>query len=72
MFQLINSMTTSELFKRQLPMFLIALAIAEFFYKFKSFALECIAFLATWYVLDFIVYRLFPAAGSGSTAEPPR
>lgn len=54
-YQLIHSLTVSELFKRQVPPFLVAFLIAEFFYKFKSFTLECIAFLITWYVLDAIV-----------------
>jgi hypothetical protein len=29
-----------------------SLFVAELFYKFHSFTLECVAFLATWYVLD--------------------
>ena len=29
----------------------IALVIAEIFYQFHSFTLECVAFLATWYAL---------------------
>ena len=29
-----------------------AFGIAEVFYKFHSFTLECLAFLATWYVLS--------------------
>jgi hypothetical protein len=29
-----------------------ALGIAEWFYHFHSFTLECAAFLATWYLLD--------------------
>ena len=33
-------------------MFLVAFVIAELFYKFHSFTLECAAFLATWFVLD--------------------
>lgn len=28
-----------------------ALLVAELFYKFHSFVLECVAFLGTWYVL---------------------
>jgi len=31
-----------------------ALLIAELFYKFHSFILECMAFLATWLVLDLL------------------
>lgn len=37
----------------QFPAFAVALLIAETLYKFKSFTLECLAFLATWYVVDF-------------------
>jgi hypothetical protein len=64
MFQLIHNLTTGELFKRQLPVFALAFVIAELFYKFHSFALECMAFLVTWYVLDAVVQKLFPAARS--------
>jgi len=34
--------------------FVPALVIAEMFYKFHSFVLECMAFLATWLVLDLV------------------
>jgi hypothetical protein len=60
MYQLIHSLTVNELFKRQLPIFLSAFVIAELFYKFKSFTLECAAFLVTWYVLDAVVQWLLP------------
>jgi hypothetical protein len=59
MFRLLTSITTGELFKRQLPVFLISFVIAELFYKFHSFTLECAAFLATWFVLDGAVQLLF-------------
>lgn len=58
MFRLLTSISTGELFKRQLPVFLIAFLIAELFYKFHSFTLECVAFLATWFVLDGAVQLL--------------
>ena len=54
MFRLLTSISTGELFKRQLPVFLVAFLIAELFYKFHSFSLECLAFLATWYVLSWV------------------
>ncbi len=59
MYHLIHSFTVGQLFKRQLPVFALAFIIAELFYKFHSFTLECAAFLATWYVLDVIVQRFF-------------
>jgi hypothetical protein len=58
MYQLIHSLTVSDLFKRQLPVFVVAFVIAELFYKFHSFILETGAFLITWYVLDAIVQRV--------------
>lgn len=38
----------------------VALIIAELFFKFHSFTLECAAFLATWTVLDWIGGRITP------------
>jgi hypothetical protein len=38
----------------------LSLFIAELFYKFHSFTLEAVAFLATWYVLGAIAERLRP------------
>ena len=39
---------------------IFALFVAETFYRFHSFTLECLAFLATWYVLDAIVQWVVP------------
>jgi hypothetical protein len=39
----------------QAPAFLVSFVIAELFYKFHSFTLECLAFLATWFVIDAVV-----------------
>ncbi len=76
MYHLIHSFTVSQLFKRQLPMFALAFIIAELFYKFHSFTLECVAFLASWYVLDAIVERFFPVSTSAGdtrgTGHTPR
>jgi len=52
MYSLFVRLDRGELLKRQLPSLLAALLIAELFYKFHSFLLECGAFLATWFVLD--------------------
>jgi len=41
-----------ELLGSHAPSALVAIIIAEVFYKFHSFTLECLAFLATWYVID--------------------
>lgn len=53
MYTLIRSITTRSIAFQQLLSFAISFGIAEYFYKFHSFALETVAFLATWFVLDF-------------------
>ena len=52
MYTLIHSLPLRRLLLEQLPLLLISMLIAELFYKFHSFTLETVAFLATWYVLD--------------------
>ena len=52
MYTLIRSTPLSRLLALVTPSFLVAFAIAEFFYKFKSLALECVAFLLTWLVIE--------------------
>lgn len=36
------------------PALAVAFLIADFFFKWGSFALECIGFLAVWYVLSLL------------------
>jgi hypothetical protein len=52
MYTLIRSIPLRQLLLEQAPTMGTSLLIAELFYKFHSFTLECVAFLATWYVLD--------------------
>jgi hypothetical protein len=52
MFTLIQTIGVNAAAKRELAPLAIAFVIAELFYKFGSFALECVAFLATWYVFS--------------------
>ena len=70
MYRLLHSLTMGELFKRQLPVFALAFLIAELFYKFKSFALECAAFLITWYLLD-AALQVIQRIASGSSERLP-
>lgn len=66
MYSLLTSISRAELFLRQLPALLMALIIAELFYKFHSFVLECGAFLATWFVIDAAMHLAWPRR-----ARPP-
>ena len=64
MYSLMRSLPLQRLLVEQGIPFGIAFIVAELFYKFHSFTLECLAFLATWFVLDFLVQlirtRLMP------------
>jgi WD40 repeat protein len=55
MFRLLRSITLKQCFTEQIPALAGAAVIAELFYKFHSFLLECGAFLATWFVLDLLL-----------------
>ena len=52
MFELLRSSTLRQLVARQAPALVISLVVAELFYKFGSFTLECLGFLVTWFMLD--------------------
>ena len=52
MFTLFRSIRMRQWFSEQLPALAIAMSVAELFYKFHSFLLECGAFLVTWFVVD--------------------
>ena len=48
---------------------LLALFVAETFYRFHSFTLECLAFLATWYGIS---WALNKARKFGHQTDSPR
>jgi len=54
MYTLVQTLGFQAALKREFAPLFIAFMIAEFFYKFHSFALECGAFLVTWAVLSFV------------------
>ena len=61
MYTLVRSMPLKQLLIEQLPALIVAFIIAELFYKFHSFTLEALAFLATWFVFD-ALYRIIAQA----------
>jgi hypothetical protein len=54
MFSLFKTLNFGDIARREGLPFIVAFTTAELMFKFKSFALECIAFLITWYVISFI------------------
>lgn len=72
MYTLLRTLSVRRLLVEQLPALAIAWLLAELFYKFKSFSLECAAFLLTWFVLDALIQglrRLLAPPAAPSAAE---
>ncbi|MBF2759102.1 MAG: hypothetical protein ISN28_02345 [Ectothiorhodospiraceae bacterium AqS1] len=69
MYELLQSSSLRHFMIRQMPAFLIAFVIAERFYKFGSFAIECIAFIATWWVVDALFFLFTRRFGAGRSEE---
>lgn len=53
MFTVIKTIGINATARRELVPGIAAFLMAEFFYKFHSFSLECLAFLATWFTFSF-------------------
>jgi hypothetical protein len=60
MFSLIKDLGVRIAVKQEMIPFLVAFGIAELLFKFKSFALECLAFLVVWFVLSFVQSLILP------------
>ena len=58
MYTMVKTLPVRETLTRQLPALGVSIGLAETFYKFHSFSLECVAFLATWWVIDAAVEYL--------------
>ncbi len=58
MYTLLSLLPVKRIAYEQAPVLASSWVIAELFYKFHSFTLECAAFLATWFVLDALVQRV--------------
>lgn len=63
MYALVRSMSLKQLLIEQLPALIVSIIIAELFYKFHSFTLESLAFLATWFVVDALYRYISQVAG---------
>ncbi len=55
MYTLVRRSSVRALVTIQGPTLVVSLVIAEIFFKFHSFTLECLAFLSTWVVLDWMI-----------------
>lgn len=59
LFYLATSLTVKQIVFEKIPVFGISIIIAEFLYKFHSFTLELVAFMATWFLLDICAGLIF-------------
>jgi hypothetical protein len=53
MYSLIRQIPIGKWAPVEIPAFVISFVIAEIFYKFHSFSLECLAFVVTWIAFGF-------------------
>jgi hypothetical protein len=51
----IASFSLRRIVLETIPLFGVSILIAESFFKFRSFTLELLAFLATWFILDILL-----------------
>lgn len=72
MYALISRLPARQLLVRHAPTLVGALAIAEMFYKWKSFLLEAAGFLVTWYLLDALVSFIERKLGRGEPGGSQR
>lgn len=70
MYSLMRSHSPKSFFLTQLPSLAAAFVLAELFYKWKSFSLECLGFLATWFVLDWLLNVVLRLVAPGLLRAP--
>lgn len=54
MYTLIRNTGLRQWLLVEAPSLTLSMIVAELFYKFHSFTLECMAFLVTWFVVSYI------------------
>jgi hypothetical protein len=55
MFTLMRQSNLKKCLTVEAPPLLVSMVTAEMLFKFHSFTLECLAFLATWFVLSYLI-----------------
>lgn len=68
MYSLFRALPARRFVLEQVPALALSFIIAELFYKFHSFTLETLAFLATWSVID-LALQLARRALSGQATR---
>lgn len=71
MYRAIRRQGSAAFLRQETPALVAAFVIAELFYKWGSFALECLGFLATWFALSFLLAQLAPRATDDTGLSRP-
>lgn len=66
MYTLLRTSGIKSALVAELPGFLVAFLIAHLFYKFGSFGLELVAFMATWWLATFVKELVLRSFGGAS------
>lgn len=69
MYMLFRQLSSIRMAAEQATSLALAWLVAELFYKFGSFTLELVAFLATWFVIDWTVQVLSPHVWTRSASS---
>lgn len=73
MFTLLRLLPFKRVAFEQIPTLAAAWLVAELFYRFHSFTLECAAFLVTWFAFDAVVQGVKGLIfGDPAAAKPGR
>jgi hypothetical protein len=70
MLEFIRGLRHSRNLLTRLPGLVLAFLVAEVFYKFHSFTLECGAFLLTWLVIDVAIEQAARLLAPADSARP--
>ena len=55
MYSLLHQVGLRKALSAEVPSLFLSILVAEMFYKFHSFTLECLAFMATWFVFSYVL-----------------
>lgn len=70
MLEFLRGLRQSRNLLTRLPGLVLAFLVAEVFYKFHSFTLECGAFLLTWLVIDVVIEQAARLLAPVDSARP--
>lgn len=71
MIDFLRALRNHAAYGRRLLGFIPALVVTEMFYKFHSFSLECMAFLATWLLFDVLTEWIMGSAKVKGLSNAP-